>query len=67
MRRKRILWIPAAIAGMVLFAFIGGEVVMRLWNWLLPDLFGFKHWLLREAEAFEARAAAAGAGRSAAG
>src|SRR5258706_15393652 len=43
MRRKRLLWIaPAAIAGMVLFAFIGGEVVMRLWNWLLRDLFGFK-------------------------
>ena len=33
MRRKRMLWIaPAAIVGMVLFAFIGGEVVMRLWN-----------------------------------
>jgi hypothetical protein len=43
MRRKRLLWIaPAAIVGMVVFAFIGGEVVMRLWNWLLPDLFGFK-------------------------
>jgi hypothetical protein len=43
MRRKRILWIaPLAIVGMALFIFIGGEVVMRLWNWLLPDLFGFK-------------------------
>jgi len=43
MRRKRLLWIaPAAIVGMALFIFIGGEVVMRLWNWLLPDLFGFK-------------------------
>jgi len=43
MRRKRLLWIaPAAIVGMALFIFIGGEVVMHLWNWLLPDLFGFK-------------------------
>ncbi len=43
MRRKRLLWIaPAAIAGMVLFAFIGGEVVLHLWNWLLPGLFGWK-------------------------
>lgn len=43
MRKKRILWMaPAAIVGMAVFIFIGGEVVMRLWNWLLPDLFGFK-------------------------
>ncbi len=43
MRRKRLLWIaPAAIAGMVLFAWIGGEVVLHLWNWLLPGLFGWK-------------------------
>jgi len=43
MRRKRILWIaPAAMVGLAVFIFIGGEVVMRLWNWLLPDLFGFK-------------------------
>jgi hypothetical protein len=43
MRRKRLLWIaPAAIAGIVLFAFIGGEVVLHLWNWLLPGLFGWK-------------------------
>jgi len=43
MRRKRILWMaPAAIVGMAVFIFVGGELVMRLWNWLLPDLFGFK-------------------------
>jgi hypothetical protein len=43
MRRKRLLWIaPAAIAGMVLFTWIGGEVVLHLWNWLLPSLFGWK-------------------------
>jgi len=39
----RWFWIvPAAIVGMVLFAFIGGEVVMHLWNWLLPPLFGWR-------------------------
>jgi hypothetical protein len=43
MRRKKLLWIvPAAIAGMVLFTFIGGEIVLHLWNWLLPGLFGWK-------------------------
>ena len=43
MRRKRLLFIaPAALAGMVLFAWIGGEVVMHLWNWLLPSLFGWR-------------------------
>jgi hypothetical protein len=26
---------------MALFAFIGGQIVMRLWNWLLPPLFGW--------------------------
>jgi hypothetical protein len=42
-RKKRLLWIvPAAIAGMALFIFIGGEIVMHLWNWLLPALFGFR-------------------------
>lgn len=34
--------VPAAIAGMVLFTFIGGEVVKLLWNWLLPPLFGLR-------------------------
>jgi hypothetical protein len=33
---------PLAIVGMVLFAFIGGEVVKLLWNWLLPPLFGWR-------------------------
>jgi hypothetical protein len=32
--------IPAAVLGMVLFVFIGGEVVKLLWNWLAPPLFG---------------------------
>ena len=27
---------------LVLFIAIGGEVVMHLWNWLLPALFGWR-------------------------
>jgi hypothetical protein len=41
-RKKWLFIVPAAIAGMLLFAFVGGQVVMRLWNWLLPPLFGFR-------------------------
>jgi len=33
---------PAAILGIVIFTTIGGEVVMLLWNWLAPALFGFR-------------------------
>ena len=40
--RKRWWWIaPLAVVGMAVFAWIGGEVVMHLWNWLLPPLFGW--------------------------
>jgi hypothetical protein len=43
MRKKRILLIaPLAILGMVIFVWIGGELVMHLWNWLLPALFGWR-------------------------
>src|SRR5260221_3589149 len=42
-RTKRLIFIaPLAIVGLALFVFIGGEIVMRLWNWLLPPLFGFR-------------------------
>ena len=41
--RKRLLWIaPLAILGMLLFCWIGGEIVMLLWNWLVPELFGLR-------------------------
>lgn len=41
--RKRWMWIvPAAILGMVIFSWIGGAVVMLLWNWLAPELFGLR-------------------------
>jgi len=42
MRRKWFWIIPAAIIAIPLFIFIGGEVVMHLWNWLLPPLFGWR-------------------------
>ena len=42
-RKKRLIWIaPAAILGIVIFSWIGGEVVMLLWNWLAPALFGLR-------------------------
>lgn len=42
-RMKRLIWMaPAAILGIVIFTTIGGEVVMLLWNWLAPALFGFR-------------------------
>ena len=42
MRNRSRKWILIAIfapLGLALFVFIGGEVVRRLWNWLLPPLF----------------------------
>jgi hypothetical protein len=33
---------PLAILGMLLFIAIGGEVVLQLWNWLLPPIFGWR-------------------------
>ncbi len=42
-RLKRMIWIaPAAIIGILLFIAIGGELVLHLWNWLLPPLFGWR-------------------------
>lgn len=41
--KKKAYWIiPLAIVGIPLFIFVGGEVVMHLWNWLLPPLFGWR-------------------------
>ena len=40
--RKKWWIIPAAIIGIPLFIFVGGEVVMHLWNWVLPSLFGWR-------------------------
>lgn len=40
--RGRWLWFaPLALVGFAGFVALGGWVVMRLWNWLGPDLFGW--------------------------
>ncbi len=39
---KLILIAPLAILGILLFIAIGGEIVLHLWNWLLPPLFGWR-------------------------
>jgi len=37
------IWIALlAPPALVLFVFLFGEVVMHLWNWLLPALFGWR-------------------------
>ena len=42
-RVKRLIFIaPLAILGMLLFVALGGELVLQLWNWLLPPLFGWR-------------------------
>lgn len=40
MRTKWMFIVPLAIAGIGIVAAIGGGVVMLLWNWLMPPLFG---------------------------
>ena len=42
--RRIAKWIAigiAAIIAVTIFVFIGGKIVQLLWNWLLPELFGF--------------------------
>ncbi len=42
-RLKRLIFIaPLAILGILVFVAIGGEIVLQLWNWLLPSLFGWR-------------------------
>ena len=42
-RKMKLIFIaPLAILGIFLFIAIGGELVMQLWNWLLPPLFGWR-------------------------
>jgi hypothetical protein len=42
MKRNWLIIGPAALLGIVLVTFIGGEAVRLLWNWLLPSLFGWR-------------------------
>ncbi|MBI1748877.1 MAG: hypothetical protein HYR55_20175 [Acidobacteria bacterium] len=40
---KRLIVIaPLAILGVLVFVAIGGEIVLHLWNGLLPPLFGWR-------------------------
>ena len=42
MRAWKLLFLgPLAIVGFAIFLAIGGTVVMWLWNWLTPSLFGW--------------------------
>jgi hypothetical protein len=49
MRRKWYFIAPAALAGITLFIFIGGEVVKLLWNWLVPSIVGWRQITFWEA------------------
>ena len=40
-RKKWWIWLVAPPA-LALFAWLFGEIVMHLWNWLLPAIFGWK-------------------------
>jgi len=42
MRRRLIFLAPLAILAFLVFIAIGGELVLQLWNWLLPPLFGWR-------------------------
>ena len=42
MRRKWYLFAPLAVLAIAAFIFVGGESVRLLWNWLLPELFGWR-------------------------
>src|SRR5215472_14428189 len=41
-KMKTMLIIPVGLAAVALFAFLGGQSVRLLWNWLLPPLFGWR-------------------------
>lgn len=41
MRGNWIVLAPLAILGVLLFIVVGGVIVLLLWNWLLPPLFGW--------------------------
>lgn len=41
MARRWALIAPLAITGLLVFVGIGGFLVLQLWNWLLPPLFGW--------------------------
>jgi hypothetical protein len=42
MTRRWMFMAPLAILAMLLFMLVGGQVVRLLWNWLTPELFGWR-------------------------
>ncbi len=42
MKKKWIFLAPLGILALLLFIAIGGEVVLQLWNWLLPPILGWR-------------------------
>jgi hypothetical protein len=42
MKKKWIFLAPLALLAIPLFIAISGEIVLRLWNWLLPQIFGWR-------------------------
>jgi hypothetical protein len=40
-RGRWLLLAPLALMGVLVFITLGGWIVMQLWNWLLPPLFGW--------------------------
>ena len=41
MRKRLLLVAPLAILGIMALVALGGAIVLQLWNWLLPPLFGW--------------------------
>jgi hypothetical protein len=42
-RTQKLMFIgPLAILGLLVLITAGGEIVLHLWNWLLPTLFGWR-------------------------
>ena len=41
MRKRWFFMAPLALLAMIGFTFLFGWIVMQLWNWLLPPLFGW--------------------------
>jgi hypothetical protein len=42
MKRRWVVLAPLVIVGILVFVAIGGGIVLLLWNWLLPSLFGWR-------------------------
>jgi hypothetical protein len=42
MKKRWIFLAPLAILAIPLLIAISGEIVLHLWNWLLPSLFGWR-------------------------